>query len=83
MQTARRSLAESTVNVVLGLAVGLVARPHGLRHAAITAALDATNGNTRAVQKFSRHRKLETLSLYDDSRTDLGGQVAALIDLGA
>lgn len=67
----------------LGLAVGLVARPHGLRHAAITAALDATNGNTRAVQKFSRHRKLETLSLYDDSRADLGGQVAALIDLGA
>lgn len=67
----------------LGLAVGLTVRPHGLRHAGITAALDATNGNTRAVQRFSRHRKLETLGLYDDNRADLGGQVAALVDLGA
>ena len=67
----------------LGLTVGLVVRPHGLRHSAITAALDATHGNARAVQKFSRHKKLETLVLYDDSRTDFGGQVAALLDLGA
>ena len=67
----------------LGKTVGLVVRPHGLRHAGITQALDLTNGNTRAVQRFSRHRKLETLSLYDDSRTDMAGQVAALVDLGA
>ena len=67
----------------LGQAVGLVVRPHGLRHAGITQALDLTNGNTRAVQRFSRHKKLETLSLYDDNRSDLGGQVAALVDLGA
>ena len=67
----------------LGKAVGLTTRPHGLRHAGITAALDATNGNTRAVQRFSRHKKLETLSLYDDSRQDLGGEVARLVDLGA
>jgi integrase/recombinase XerC len=67
----------------LGKAVGLVVRPHGLRHAGITQALDLTNGNTRAVQRFSRHKKLETLSLYDDSRTDMAGQVAALVDLGA
>ena len=67
----------------LGQTVGLVVRPHGLRHAGITAALDATNGNTRTVQRFSRHKKLETLSLYDDARTDLGGEVARLVDLGA
>ena len=67
----------------LGQTVGLVVRPHGLRHAGITQALDLTNGNTRAVQRFSRHRKLETLSLYDDNRSDLGGQVASLVDLGA
>jgi integrase/recombinase XerC len=67
----------------LGGAVGLVTRPHGLRHAAITAALDKTNGNTRMVQRFSRHKKLETLGLYDDNRQDLGGEVARLVDLGA
>ena len=67
----------------LGQAVGIKSRPHGLRHAGITAALDATGGNTRSVQRFSRHRKLETLSLYDDSRQDLGGEVARLVDLGA
>jgi integrase/recombinase XerC len=67
----------------LGDAVGLVTRPHGLRHAGITAALDKTNGNTRMVQRFSRHRSLETLSLYDDNRMDLGGEVARLVDLGA
>jgi len=67
----------------LGQAVGLATRPHGLRHAGITAALDATNGNTRTVQKFSRHKKLDTLSLYDDARQDLAGEVARLVDLGA
>jgi integrase/recombinase XerC len=67
----------------LGDAVGLVTRPHGLRHAGITAALDRTNGNTRMVQRFSRHRSLETLSLYDDNRLDLGGEAARLVDLGA
>lgn len=67
----------------LGQLVGLTVRPHGLRHAAITEALDKTGGNTRSVQRFSRHKKLETLSIYDDSRQDLGGQVAALVDLGA
>ena len=67
----------------LGEAVGIDTRPHGLRHAGITAALDKTNGNTRMVQRFSRHKSLETLSRYDDNRMDLGGEVARLVDLGA
>jgi integrase/recombinase XerC len=67
----------------LGEAVGIDTRPHGLRHAGITAALDKTNGNTRMVQRFSRHRSLETLSIYDDNRMDLGGEMARLVDLGA
>lgn len=63
----------------LGEKVGLKTRPHGIRHAAITAALDATKGDVRAVRRFSRHAKLETLNVYDDNRTDMGGQVAALV----
>ena len=63
----------------LGAEVDITTRPHGLRHSAITAALDASNGNIRAVQRFSRHRNVQTLQIYDDNRADLAGQMAALI----
>lgn len=52
-------------------------RPHGLRHAAITTALDA-GASLRAVQAFSRHADPRTLMLYDDNRRALGGDVARL-----
>jgi integrase/recombinase XerC len=68
--------------VALGRGIGQRVTPHGLRHAAITEALDLTNGNVRAVQRFSRHRDLRVLSIYDDSRADLGGQVACLVATG-
>ena len=45
----------------LGRRAGLSTRPHGLRHAAITEALNLTNGDVRAVARFSGHRKIETL----------------------
>ena len=57
-------------------------RPHGLRHAAITEALEASGGDVRAVQKFSRHASVETLLVYDDARQDLGGKVAAKLAKG-
>jgi integrase/recombinase XerC len=63
----------------LGAAVGVKARPHGLRHTAITVALDETGGDVRAVQQFSRHADVRTLLKYDDNRQDLGGQVAQLV----
>lgn len=63
----------------LGETIGIKVRPHGLRHAAITEALDATNGNVRAVQRFSRHKSVEVLMLYDDQRKDLAGEITRLI----
>lgn len=63
----------------LGHACNLDVWPHGLRHAAITAALDATDGDVRKVQRFSRHKKVETVLTYDDNRQDFGGQVADLL----
>jgi integrase/recombinase XerC len=42
--------------------------PHRIRHSSITAALDATDGNVRKVQKLSRHTQLDTLMIYDDNR---------------
>jgi integrase/recombinase XerC len=60
----------------LGAGVGLKTRPHGLRHASITAALDANNGDVRAVQQHARHASPQTTMRYDDNRRDLAGQVA-------
>jgi len=67
----------------LGRKAGLTVRPHGLRHAGITAALDLTNGNIRSVQKYSRHRDMRILNVYDDNRMDLGGDVARLVAANA
>ena len=60
----------------LGTEAGLTVRPHGLRHLAITSALDLTKGDMRAVQKFSRHKDVRVLNAYDDNRQDLAGDVA-------
>ena len=59
-----------------GQKAGLKTRPHGIRHAAITEALDRTK-DPRAVQRFSRHADLSTVMKYDDNRDDLAGKVAA------
>lgn len=62
----------------LGRVDGNKVRPHGLRHLAITAALDA-RVDIRKVQRFSRHKDVRVLTVYDDNREDLGGEVATLI----
>ncbi len=63
----------------LGKNLGFSVRPHGLRHAGITAALDATGGDVRRVQRFSRHKDVRTLTIYDDRRKDEAGEIACLI----
>ena len=60
-------------------AAGVKAWPHGLRHTAITAALDASGGDLRAAQRYSRHADPRTLMLYDDNRADLGAPLAAAV----
>ena len=57
-----------------------VMSPHRIRHSAITAALDATDGNVRKVQKLSRHKSLNTLMIYDDNRGRDQKDVTDLLD---
>jgi integrase/recombinase XerC len=45
-----------------------IVSPHRIRHSAITAYLDASDGNIRAAQGLSRHANLNTLNRYDDNR---------------
>ncbi|MEG4585383.1 hypothetical protein QUA54_09220 [Microcoleus sp. MOSTC5] len=54
--------------------------PHRIRHSVITAALDATDGNVRKVQKLSRHKNLNTLMIYDDNRGRDQQDVTELLD---
>jgi integrase/recombinase XerC len=61
----------------LGDLAGIRARPHGLRHASITAALDTSNGDVRAAQAHARHANPQTTMGYDDNRQDLAGRTAA------
>jgi integrase/recombinase XerC len=63
----------------LGKQVGIRTRPHGIRHTAITEALELSGGNYRAAQKFSRHADPRTLLRYDDNREDLGGKIAQTV----
>lgn len=53
--------------------------PHKLRHSAITCALDATGGDIRRVQRLSRHADIRTLTIYDDNRADMQGEVTELL----
>lgn len=64
----------------IGKAAGIRVWPHALRHSAITMALDATGGDVRKVQKFSRHAHLETLVRYDDQRRDVAAEVSAQVN---
>jgi integrase/recombinase XerC len=54
--------------------------PHRIRHSAITAALEATGGDVRRVQKLSRHSSLNTLLIYDDNRRNHQGEVTDILD---
>lgn len=63
----------------LGERTGQRARPHGLRHAAITDVLDATRGDYRKAQRFGRLLSANVLRYYDDNRADEGGDAAKLI----
>ncbi|HZW32981.1 MAG TPA: tyrosine-type recombinase/integrase [Isosphaeraceae bacterium] len=76
---ATRLSGESVRRIIrrLGRAAGLSRplRPHGLRHSAATAALDAGR-DVREVRRFTRHRSLEMVLRYDDQRRDVAGEIA-------
>lgn len=57
-------------------AAGVKVRPHGLRHTAATALLDAGTAHAE-VAGFMRHADLTTLQRYDDNRRKRGNKAAA------
>jgi len=55
---------------------------HGMRHSAITKALDVSGGDLRLVQAYARHADLRQLHRYDDGRRELFAKGAKLVASG-
>jgi integrase/recombinase XerC len=55
-------------------AAGIKISPHRVRHSAITAFLDVSEGDMRSAQSLSRHKDPRTLMIYDDNRQGLQGK---------
>lgn len=74
-----RGLAKIVEKIAKAAGIEKQMSPHRIRHSGITAALDATNGNVRKVQKLSRHVDLNTVVIYDDNRRNLQAEVTELL----
>jgi integrase/recombinase XerC len=80
---SRDRLDDESINRLVGriadaAKVGRAVHAHGLRHSAITEALDS-GWDVRDVRLFSRHAKIDTVLIYDDRRQDLGGEITRSI----
>ena len=83
-RTRRRFTSRGIYRIVseLGEQAGAKVWPHGLRHTAITSAVEAAqeHGVTLdEVRQFSRHKNINTLLVYRDRVRDVQGQLAALV----
>ena len=65
----------------LGKRIGINTRPHGLRHSAITACVDQFP--LTDVQKFSRHKKIETVAVYADNKEGVQSKIADFVSCTA
>ena len=59
--------------------IDMVVSPHQLRHSAITAYLDANEGNVRGAQGLSRLTNLSILSRYEDNRQQYQEQASNIL----
>ena len=56
-----------------------IVSPNQIRHSAITAYLDASEGNIRSAQGLSRHTSLNILSRYEDNRQQYQEQASNIL----
>lgn len=76
-------VAADTIHKIVqtaGERVGKKVWPHGLRHLAVTRALDKTNGDVRKVQQFADHASPKMTLVYDDQRRSHADEVARLFN---
>ena len=66
----------------LGKKAGIKARPHGIRHSAISEAVKSAQSNGIGIEEvldFSRHKDVKTLMVYRDRERDVQGKLANLV----
>lgn len=66
----------------LGKQIGIITRPHGIRHTTITEACKAANRAGipfEQVRHFSRHKDIATLIIYRDNEQCLQGQLSSML----
>ncbi len=63
----------------LGKKCGIRVAPHKLRHSSISEALNLTSGDVHSVMKYSRHRSVGTVLVYDDCREDRAEAIAQMV----
>lgn len=56
-----------------------VVSPHRIRHSAITAYLDATDGDIRGASVFARHSSMTMTQRYDDNRKGLQKKATSML----
>lgn len=59
--------------------ISRVMSPHRIRHSSVTAYLDASGGDLRSAQSFTRHKDPKTLAIYDDNRQHLQKGVSEVL----
>src|SRR3990167_6368178 len=81
VMTTKRLSASGLYKMVkdVGEEINKDVRPHGLRHSAITEALNVTDGDVVGVAAFSRHKNLNTVRVYDDNRQEMARTVSDLV----
>ncbi len=65
-----------------GERAGVKARPHGLRHTAVTEACKAAQANGIGLEEvldFSRHKDVKVLMIYRDRERNVQGRLASLV----
>lgn len=65
----------------IGKRAGMPAlHPHAFRHFSTTEALEVTDGNTRGTMKHTGHKSERMISIYEDKRQDVAGDIAQKIE---
>jgi integrase/recombinase XerC len=54
--------------------------PHKIRHSAITALLDLTDGDLQSAHALPRHKSMDILRVYGDNRDKLQSKATGLLE---
>ena len=75
-----RSTAYKIIRKIGAMADVPTLHPHAFRHFSTTEALEVTGKNTRETMKHTGHKSERMVSIYEDKRADVAGDIAQRIE---